>query len=419
MAAVAGAFVFALKMGVHVPFMPTDKDFPLLLAVVAAAVCQSLMSSPFYGIYHGLQHGYTAGLFQGLGRLTGTCASLAAAWYGASVGMVFLANVAMMTGFNALAAVGTYYFYPWAFVAGPMWERHHISTQLRTGLKNLGLQIGDVVVSSAPVLAISSRIGAAAVPQFTVPLTMLNVPLSFFFSINAALQSGYGEAFGRGDTAWVVRTIRIVLENALILIALVSTGYFLVGSDFVELWTQARLSVNTMQLSSAWLMAVTMSLLGIFRFALVGLNRHRMAAVGEISFAILALGFTVVLVGRWGIVGAGVGVLAAADLTSAWVMPSQLQKVFPDARFFPDGSFLARLVGVTCCSFAAGSVIKLLLHGFAPQVLIVAQVLGTTATFVLAASMLLPESYARVRRLLLRGIMHRFQNLIRRSTDAR
>jgi O-antigen/teichoic acid export membrane protein len=416
-ACVSGTLVFALAHGVNVPFMPRDEDFPLLLAVVAGSVCSSLIASSIYGLYNGMQHGYTAGLFQGVGRIAGTCASLAAAWMGARVSMVLLANVVVACVFHVLAAAAAWYLYPWAFARGRMWERNQIRLQLRTGLKNFGLQIGDVIASTAPILAISSQLGTAAVPQFTVPLTMLKIPLGLFFSINAALQSGYGEAYGRGDTPWISHTVRIVMENALILITLLSLGYFFVGSEFVTLWTQGRLPIGQLQLLGAWLMAVTMSLLGIYRFVLAGVNHQKLAAISEMIFGFLSLLFAVVAVRHTGVVGAGVGVLLAALLTSAWVLPMQLRVVLPDAKVFPNREFLARLFAVTFSTLAAGAILHSILHSASPALAILIQSAGISAVFVLSASWLLPEAFGRVRLMVLSSLKLRPRMTLRRSAD--
>ena len=247
-ACVGGLCAFALYLGARIPFFPTDEGFASLLAVVTGSVCVSLMSSPFYGLYNGLQRGYIAGAFQGLARLSGTCAALVAAWYGASVAVVLLANVLVACLFHAAAVVTSRVLFPWAFVRGPIWERDQIRTQLRTGLKNFGLQIGGVMIGTAPILAISSQLGAASVPLFTVPYMLINLPLSLFFTLNAALQSGYGEAHGRGDSDWITRTIRLVFEHLLLAITLLTVGYFFVGSDFITVWTRSKLHIELPEL---------------------------------------------------------------------------------------------------------------------------------------------------------------------------
>ncbi|MEX0643458.1 MAG: lipopolysaccharide biosynthesis protein [Pirellulales bacterium] len=398
-ACVAGAVVATLRSGVRLPFFPDDPEFPLLLAVVAASVCLSLISSPFYGLYNGLQRGYIAGVFQGLGRLCGVCAALYTAWSGASVAAVLLANVLVAFLFNVAAAVNTRYQYPWAFVRGPLWQRDQIRSQFRTGIKNFGLQIGGVLVGTAPVLAISSQLGAAAVPLFTVPFMLINLPLSLFFSINSALQSGYGEAHGRGDSAWITRTIRLVLEHLLLAIALLSVGYFFVGADFIAVWTQSKLHVQLPELLSAWLVAVPLSLLGVFRFVLVGLNRQRTAAVSEILFGLLALTLASLAAQRFGIDGVGPAICLAALCTSTWVLPTQVRKAFPQVAFTPELSFIVRALAILVIALVAGAAARWLSNGISRELAIIFEVIAITAAFIVAAAQLLPETYSRIHRL--------------------
>ena len=282
---------------------------------------------------------------------------------------------------------------------GRFGSKHKSGAQFRTGLKNFGLQIGGVLVGTAAVLAISSQLGAAAVPLFTVPFMLINLPLSFFFSVNASLQSGYGEAYCRGDSGWITRTIRLVLEHLLLAIALLSVGYFFVGTDFITVWTRSKLNVQFPELLSAWLVAVPVSLLAIFRFALVGLNRHRTAAAGEIAFGLSALIIASLATARFGIDAIGPSILLAAVCTSAWVLPTQLHNVFPQVRFLPERAFFGRLLGILAITIGAGAIIRGLSADLSREIAILIQLMGITAAFTAATAKLLPETYSRLHRL--------------------
>lgn len=351
-AATVGACVL-LRFGASFLPLPTSNPESLGLAVaIGLQVIVALGSSPIFNIFLGLQESHLTAIYQGIGRIAGVGASLGAAAAGRSVGLVVLAGVSGPLLAVLACAAHVWRRHPWTLQAGPFWDRKQIRLQYRTGAKSLALQIGRVLVGSAPVFAISSQAGAAFVPGFTVALTLLNMPLNVTNSFNATLQAGYGEAVGRGDFPWVGATIRGILRNTLLLQMLLAAGFLVLAGPTITLWARGRLAVTPELLWSALVAGLMSSTFGAFQFALSGVNRHKVAGASELLDGLFALALCALAVRFFGYARVGLGVLVAGLATSGWILPRQIRRHLRVERLWPSVGFFLALA-------AAGSVAAL------------------------------------------------------------
>jgi O-antigen/teichoic acid export membrane protein len=315
-----------------------------LVLAVGFQVVVSLMLSPVFNIFIGLQEAHLAAIYQGLGRIIGVGASLLAAALGASLGIIMVSATCCVLAAGAACAVHAWKRHRWAFRWGSFWEREQIRSQYRAGAKSFALQIGRVLVGSAPVISISSQAGARFVPGFTVPLTLLNTPLAIVMSFNATLQPGYGEAIGRQDFPWIRSTVQSILRNMLLFQGLLVAGFLVLAPAFIKLWTHGRIEVALPVLMSVLLVGLTGSILSVFQFALSGMNRHKAAGLSEVINGLLCLGLGALVVHFAGYEWIGLGIFAAAAATSVWILPGQLRKHLDMKQLWPRASFFFCLI---------------------------------------------------------------------------
>ena len=187
--------------------------------------------------------------------------------------------MAIQTVVGAVCTLHVLGRYPWLRYDTGAVTREQLALQLRTGLKGMGMSIGTTLYSTAPVWAISIIAGPQFVPLFALPHRLLTLASGILWSFAASMQAAFGEAFGRGDLAWVRHSASQLLENTLVL----SAGLFAVivacGPGFIELWTAGRLQSSTGLFLSAACAAGTCVFLSAMRFVLTGINRHKKAAV--------------------------------------------------------------------------------------------------------------------------------------------
>jgi O-antigen/teichoic acid export membrane protein len=284
--------------------------------------------------------------------LLASLAALGVAFGGGTLGWI----VAAGAGVNLLSGVAAFLYarrrHAWAFQAGNFFDGHQIKLQLRTGAKSFGFQIGAVLLGTAPVLAISSQAGPEFVPLFTVPLTLITLPLSFLAALNANLQAGYGEAFAAGDHAWIAGTLRKIIVTSLLLMLPMAVGHALLAGPFIELWTRGRLAGETLAIASALAVGIITSFLSTARFALSGVNRHRQAALGEIINGLLALTLAPLLVKLFGYKFVGAAIVLATLATSGWILPRELMRHLSGMPLWPSASVVIRLVLAAALSAA-------------------------------------------------------------------
>ena len=336
-------------------WFPLHPESPgLLLAVGASVVCNQLIA-PVYNVFNGLQETHLSAIYQGSARILGSLSALAVANVGAALGWVLAANVLAATVLGALATLHCCHRHPWAFRRGPFWVSADVRRHLRTGGKTFGMQVGNVMWVTAPVVSISTFAGAHLVPFFSVPMSLLNAPLGALNSLNASMQAGYGEAMGRGEREWIARTVQRILQQVLALLGLLGCGFLLLANNFVRLWTSGKIELEDRMLVAVLAIGCTSALTGVFRFTLTGINQHRRAAMSELMCGVLALLLGSLFVWRFGYQSIGLAVILATGLTSGWMLPRELRRALGKSNgFWPDEGFITRLAMTVCCTSLAG-----------------------------------------------------------------
>jgi O-antigen/teichoic acid export membrane protein len=380
---------FVLTKSQSVTWLPSHPEFPGLLLAIGAGAVASLGLGPFYNLLIGLQDTTLAAIYQGSGRITGTLAAVVMAWVGAPLGGVYAGNIAGTLLAGLLAAIHCRRRHPWAFAKGPFWEPSQIRQQLRTGLKSLTMQAGNVLWGTAPVFAISFVAGARFVPSYSIPMTLLNAPLGVISSFSANLQPGYGEAMGRGDLEWVAGTVQQILRRVLLILGLLGCGFTFLSAPFVSLWTEGRIGLSPVMIGNVLFLAFVASLVAVFRFALTGINRHRFASLTDLAGGILAMIAAPIIVARFGYEWSGSAVALIGLFTCGAVMPRELRKSLTGLPLFPPFAFHLRLLAVVAITSLAASLTR---YFYSQDTWISIGVAGLviTGTFLAAAGSLLP-----------------------------
>jgi O-antigen/teichoic acid export membrane protein len=387
-------FALFVEKSAERSWIPYHPELAGLLLAIGASVVASLVFSPFYNLLMGLQETHIAAVYQGTGRLITILHTVLLAANGASLGWVYFGNVVGVVIAGIVAALHCRRRHPWAFQRGPFLESGQVRRQFRTGVSSLLMQSGTVFLATAPVMATSVGAGPQIVPYLAIPLTLLNAPLGILSNFSASLQAGYGEAMGRGESGWVAGTVSLILRQAFTMLSLLGCGWFLLASDFVDLWTQGRIELSPVMVGNAFLIAGSGVILTTLRFALTGINRHRRAAVGELIGGLLALAAGIVVVRHFGFAWIGLTMFAAVVLVTGWLFPVELKRALGGISIRPTARFWLSLGLTTMLSFGAGWAIKFAMTS--PPVWLVIPITGTVVTvvFLLLAVRFLREEIA-------------------------
>jgi len=350
---IAGLYL-ALNIPRGLSWVPAHSEFPGLLIAIGAAVVITLGTSPFYNLFSALQETHLVAIYQGSGRIVGTLASVAIASTGAPLGWVFGGNAACAFLVGLIVSVHCRRRHPWAFQRGRFWDPVQVRQQLRTGAKSLVMQIGAVLSGSAPIFAISFAAGPQFVPYYSIPLTLLHAPCGVISSFSTSLQGGYGEAMGRGETQWIAETVRQIVRQVIVILCLLGCGFLLLAGPFIHLWTGGKIELSSAMSIGVLALAGIGTILTIFRYALTGINRHRVTSFSDLLGGILSMGIAIVVVRSYGYEWGALAVAGVALVNSGWLLPHELKRALGATELWPPMGFWIRWIVVGIGTFTAG-----------------------------------------------------------------
>ncbi len=332
----------ASALGWRLPMFARHPEADPLILIVGLQLILTLQFGVFYNVFKGLQETYWPAFYQGLSRILGLAGSMMAAWLTHSVKTVMLVQLIVATLAGIAASIHVWHRHRWAFRQGSWTDWGQYAAQVRVGGKTFLIQIGQTPAGTAPVFGISAVLGPASVPFFTVPVTLLTL---FFTPVNswaASMQNAFGEAWTAGATDWIRHAFRRTTEQVVLITGFGVALFAVCAGSFIQLWTHGRLSLVPWMGTSVAAIVVTSCLVRMAEYLLIGLNRHRHAAMAEITNGILAM-FLVPLSVRWlGLGAVGAGSIIAIMATSAWVVPREIVKYLGPGSF-PAGHYVLRV----------------------------------------------------------------------------
>jgi O-antigen/teichoic acid export membrane protein len=346
-----GGILGASALGWRLPMFAQHPEASPLILIAGLQLILTLQFGVFYNVFKGLQEVYWSAFYQGLGRLVGLAGMMMAAWLTRSVAVVMVVQLVVSTLGGIAASVHAWRRHRWAFSRGPWFDMAQYHAQVRIGGKNFLIQVGQTLGATAPTFGISSILGPAFVPFYTVPVTLLSL---FFTPVNSwisSMQNAYGEAWASGAFDWTRSAFRQTVERMLVVGGLGVALFFSFGNAFIQLWTHGRLWLVPWMASSVSAIVVASTLVKTAEYLLIGLNRQRLAAVAEVASGLLAM-ILIPFCIRWlGLGAVGAGAIGAVLATSAWVLYREIgRRLGPGS--FPSFDFILR-AGVTLVATTA------------------------------------------------------------------
>ncbi len=185
----------------------------------------------------GLQQGFNASLWQCLGSLIALLGVLLAVQFEAGLPWLVLA----LTGAPLFAAAcnNLHFFGVVRPDLRPEFEavsRAAASRVAATGAVFFVLQLAMAVVYSSDSLVIAQMLGASAVADYAIPEKLFSFISMALMMAFGPLWPAYGEAISRGDTDWVVRTLKRSFLMAGFFAASAGALLALVAPWMIKLW---------------------------------------------------------------------------------------------------------------------------------------------------------------------------------------
>ena len=317
------------------------------LAVFATCFTLNISMDVVQRVQLGLQQGYRYGLWQLFGSITGLLGVLGGIWLHASLPLLVVAIAGAPIFATTLNTIHFFGFVrPDLRPSRDLVSRDVISQIARLGGFFFILQVVVAISYSADNFIIARTLGAASVPEYSIPQRMFALISMMSAMLIAPLWPAYGEAISRGDTRWVRRT----LSRSLLLVfggaCLVSGMLFLVSRHLMFWWVGPQISPPTFLLAGLALWTVMECCGNTLAMFMNGASIMRFQIVAATLFGIACFSTKFVLVRRYGITAVPWSTIVTYLLFNALPYAIYLLRLFSHDHFLPqtDGNGASRLL---------------------------------------------------------------------------
>jgi O-antigen/teichoic acid export membrane protein len=327
------ALVLTLGLAAY-PFVPWPKVFNLksTLAVrecgpaLAVFVLCALVNMPLgtvQRVQSGYQEGFASNLWLAAGSVFSLCGVLVVIALRGGLPWLVLAlagGPVLSTLFNWL--VQFRHTRPWLLPRLSAVDRRMVRTLAHAGGMFFAIQV--VVALSAPAdnIIIGQLLGPARVAEYAVPQKMLTLAYMLPAMWFGALWPAYGEAYARGDLAWVRRTLRRSLLFTLTLSAGTAGVLVAFGKPLMAVWVGSAVSVSSALLVPLAIYATINSVADTVGALLFGVSALKFFFLTILISTALGLALKIAFVTRFGLPGLAWGAVLSYGL--AFALPNLL-----------------------------------------------------------------------------------------------
>jgi len=256
-------------------------------------------------IQRGLQVGFWANLWDGIGHFLSLLGVLLAIWLDS--GLLWL--VLAVAGLPVLAQLINASFYfgfqqRWALPDRRLLDVLVMQRLAYSGLLFFVLQLTGIIGYQTDNIVIARILGAEAVAEFAVAMRVYSLPAVLVGFLAMALWPAYGEAFNRGDIAWIKSTFSksVCLSFAIALpIILV---FMIWGMQIIEWWAGPEVKPSFELVVGMGLWSMLAVLASAVSALLNGLHVVKFQIVAASVFAVTNIALSVYLVDKIGVSGA-------------------------------------------------------------------------------------------------------------------
>lgn len=274
------------------------------VAVVTGCFLARMPLSVVQRVQLGYQHGVMNDIWAGVGSLLGLAGLLLAVVIRA--GLPWLALAISGGPVIALLINSLLLFFSQRPELCPRWRRCHgrsLPRMSRLGSLFLVLQIAGAVAYASDEVIIARMLGPLAVSQYAVPRRLFTIVPNLTALAFTALWPAYGEAFARGDSEWVRKTLIKSASWSAALSLVVSLLLVASGRELLRLWVGPSINPSFILLLGfgCWLfLRVPFDAVAVF---LNGISVVGFQVIVASVMALVALAAKILLLQRMGIAG--------------------------------------------------------------------------------------------------------------------
>jgi len=290
------------------------------------------------GIVHRIQWGYQEGfvnnMWQCAASLLGLVGLLTAIFFKAGLPWLVLSMAGAPVVAGLLNGVALFGFRrPWLLPRLRWASSRNAFRILHVGLLFFILQVASSIAFASDNFVAAQVLGPEAVTEYAIPMKLFSFAPSLIIMFLGPLWPAYGEAFARGDNAWVRRTFTRSILVTGTLTFFVSAALVTFARPLLHLWVGSRVHPTTLLLLGLGVWTVLTTVGQTWGVFLYGLHIVGFQVITASLMAIAAFICKIILANHMGTAGVVWGNVLAYTLFTA----------IPCCVFIP--RLLARLEG--------------------------------------------------------------------------
>jgi O-antigen/teichoic acid export membrane protein len=247
----------------------------------------------------------------------------------------------------------------------------------------VGNNIGEKIIFSADAIVIGALMPVGALTFYAIAGSLVGYLRNFMLATAAVLNPESSALAARNEHERLSRLF-MTASKATVLVGLpICIGFLILGERFIALWMGEKYGPLSGQVLGVLALA---HLVGLPQYCicaiLYGVNRHKLVARWRAVEAVLNLGLSVILVLRFGIIGAAFGTLLSHVWIAALALPLAIRDVvgLRLGRYYLSTYVRPLLAGLPFAAACVG------VEWLAPQSLLTFAALGAAAMPVYAVS---------------------------------
>ncbi len=190
-------------------------------------------------------------------------------------------------------------------------SRESVTLLFRTGLMFSLLQLAYCIGMQTDNVVIARIMGARSVADYAVPFRLFNFVNVFLVMLSGSMWPAYADAMARQDGSWIRRTFKRVSIGGTAITLVVTALLIILGNRLLALWVGPQIPASSALLMALGAQCVVYAYLQPINFLLNGIGRFKIQVICAIAMAFVNLGLSIVLVKRYGVIGAVLGTVIA------------------------------------------------------------------------------------------------------------
>lgn len=317
-------------------------EAPQAMLVFGLLFAASLPLAAVVQVRQAHQEAYVNSAYMAAGSVIGLIAAVAAIMAHAALPILVFALMGgpmLATGVNALVLFGRQR--PELRPVLRNVEAGMAIRLLRSGWQFLVLQLAMAAAFYSDTLVAALVIGPEAVADYSVVSKLFLIPTVVASAVLSPLWAAYGDAAGRGDVAWLQKTLRRSILAMLVITVPMAVGLTLLAPAIIEVWVGAAISPPMLLVIGMAIWTVLGAVGSSLAIPLNALHRLRVQIVTAVAMGVLNVTLSIYFASRIGVSGVILGTVIAYPIATliplAMYVPRVLERMAAGATRLDPG----------------------------------------------------------------------------------